>query len=148
MVVNVLVKSISKGRNKITPVPYDIPSDIGTAEELIKEMVRESLEQYRERMQSNGDGGNVLSEQQEALEERAVSGKVVYGAYSHRKPPDEEEAVRNALDAFGDGVIAIFIDGRQIENLTDSVTLREGSEVMFVKLTALSASCLLLDWMA
>lgn len=148
MVVNVLVKSISKGRNKITPVPYDIPSDIGTAEELIKEMVKESLERYRKRMQGNGDGGNVLSEQPAVLEERAMSGKVVYEVYSHRKPPDEEEAVRNAVDAFGDRVIAIFIDGKKIENLTDCVTLREGSEVMFVKLTALSASCLLLDWMS
>ncbi|MDE6847508.1 MAG: hypothetical protein K2J99_17310 [Lachnospiraceae bacterium] len=146
MVVNVLVKSVSKDRNKITPVPYDIPADISTAGDLLNEMVKVCLEQYRKRVQSKG--GNDLLKQVETLEERAMSGKVVYGVYSGRKPPDEVEAVENAKDAFEDGVTAIFVDGKRIENLTDQVMLREGSEVMFVKLTALSGSCLLLDWMS
>lgn len=147
MVVNVLVKSISKGANKLFPVPYDLPANINTVEELLRETVKVCLMQYRARMQGREDGAPILIRKGASLEERAVSGKVVYGVYSHRQPPDEAEAVRNALDAFEDGVITIFIDGRKMENLTDKVALREGSEVMFVKLTALSVSCLLVDWM-
>lgn len=148
MVVNVLVKSISKGANKLSPVPYDLPVNINTVEELLRETVKVCLMHYWERMQSREDDSVISLRKEASLEERAVSGKVVYGVYSHRQPPDEAEAVRNALDAFEDGVIAIFIDGRKMENLTDRVALREGSEVMFVKLTALSASCLLVDWIS
>lgn len=147
MVVNVVVKSISKGANKLSPVPYDLPANINTVEELIRKTAKVCLMQYRARMQGREDGDPILIRKGASLEECAVSGKVVYGVYSYRQPPDEAEAVRNARDAFGDGVIAIFIDGKKMENLTDRVALREGSEVMFVKLTALSASCLLVDWM-
>lgn len=148
MVVNVVVKSISKGANKLSPVPYDLPANINTVEELIRETAKVCLMQYRARMQGREDGGVISISKDASLEERAVSGKVVYGVYSHRQPPDVAEAVRNARDAFGDGVIAIFIDGKKMENLTDRVALREGSEVMFVKLTALSVSCLLVDWIS
>lgn len=147
MVVNVLVKSISKGANKLSSVSYELPVNINTVEELIRETVKVCLMQYRERMQGREDDSDISVRKEVSIEERAVSGKVVYGVYSHRQPPDETEAVRNALDAFGDGVIAIFIDGRKMENLADRVMIREGSEVMFVKLTALSGSCLLVDWM-
>ncbi|MDE7186964.1 MAG: hypothetical protein K2O13_05600, partial [Lachnospiraceae bacterium] len=74
-------------------------------------------------------------------------GEEPYGMYTDRKAPDEADAVRNALDAFRDGVTAVFVDGKKKDNLTDQVTLREGSEVMFVKLTSLSSSLMLLDWM-
>lgn len=138
MKVHILVKSIAAGRNKIMPKAYDYPPDIQNVEDLIRETVGICLHEFEERR--NGVRNM-------PLEEQAASGKVVYGMYSERKPPDREEAVKNAAEAFWDGTVAIFVDGKKMETLTQEAGLREGSQVVFVKLTPLSASCMLLDWM-
>ncbi len=141
MKVDIIVKSIAEGRNGLAPCRYDYPPYVSSGEELIRETVKICLGRYRERMEGNERGDAV------SLADRAAAGKAVYGLYSNRKPPDAEEAVRNALEAFKDGTIAVFVDGKELESLTEKTGLKEGSEVVFVKLTALSASCMLLDWM-
>ncbi len=143
MIVNILVKSISKGAGQIAPLQYDLPAGINTVELLIAETVRECLKRYRERTCAGQTGNTTIK----STEIQALSGKIVYGMYADRKAPDEADAVRNALDAFRDGVTAVFVDGKKKDKLTDQITLREGSEVMFVKLTSLSSSLMLLDWM-
>ena len=141
MEVNVLVKSIADGRNGLAPCRYDYPPQIHSGNDLIRETVKICLHRYRERMAGGGQTKTL------SLKEQAASGKVVYGLYSNRKPPDEAEAVQNALEAFEDGTIAVFVDGKELESLTEKIELRDGSEAVFLKLTALSASCMLLDWM-
>lgn len=157
MTVNILVKSISKGAGSIAPLQYDLPAGINTVEMLIAETVRECLRRYRERTCAGQAGDATIKSAENrsgvplpngvSIEDQALSGKIVYGVYSDRKAPDEADAVRNALDAFCDGVTAVFIDGKKTDDLSDQVMLREGSEVMFVRLTPLSASLMLLDWM-
>ncbi len=141
MKVNVLVKSITNSRNGLVPYRYDYPPQIQNGKDLIRETVKICLRRYRERMTGEGQ------EETPSLKELAASGKVVYGLYSNRKPPDETEAVQNALEAFEEGTIAVFVDGNELESLTEEIELKEGSEAVFVKLTALSASCILPDWM-
>lgn len=137
--VKVLRKSIADGRNRLLPEIYDYPSGIGTVKELIQETVKICLHQYEERKNGQSERGS--------LEEQAASGKVVYGMYSQRKPPKEKDAVQNAWESFEDGTVAVFVDGKKMEALTEEAGLHEGSEVIFVKLAALSADCILLDWM-
>ena len=51
---------------------------------------------------------------------------------------DTEKAVRNALQSFEDGIFRIFADGKELESLQEPVSLQEGSELTFVRLTMLA----------
>ena len=140
MKISILVKSISKGEAQLAPTVYEYPSGIDNAKEFIEETVRICLRQYKERIAQKGYDSAV------SLEDRAASGKVIYEPFSKRKPPGEEAAVKNALEAFEDGTVALFVDGKRMESLTDKTEIREGSEAVFVKLTPLSAYYGLYEW--
>ena len=68
----------------------------------------------------------------------AVSGKVAYGDSVNDKKADEEAAVRNALQCFDDGMVALFADGVRYTKQDEVIPLKEQSEVTFVRLVFLA----------
>ena len=92
------------------------------------------------RLFSNEDGQNrTLNEQfEEHLENSAASGKVAYGDPMDGRKADEEKAVKNALQCFDDGMVALFADGIRYTDRQEKMALKEQSEVTFIRLTFLA----------
>lgn len=50
---------------------------------------------------------------------------------------DHREATRAVIEAFGDGLILIFVDGEKLEKFDDPLELTDDSQVSFVRLSSL-----------
>ena len=50
----------------------------------------------------------------------------------------EKKAIETALQAFEDGLVAVFVDGTRYENTADALELTGDETVTFVKLTMLT----------
>lgn len=72
------------------------------------------------------------------ISQGAATGKVDSGGRGLIQEVDADLAVETALEAFGDGLYFVFIDGSQQSGLDAAVTLRENSTVTFVRLVALA----------
>lgn len=68
----------------------------------------------------------------------AVAGKISYGEAMDDRKADMEAAVKNALQCFEDGMIALFADGVRYTKLDEQIPLKEQSEVTFVRLVFLA----------
>ena len=82
-------------------------------------------------------------ELQAVLEEKAQTGKVAYTAWQEefqreKHRADEKKAVRDVLQAFEDGIIAVFVDGVRYTDTAQQLCLTPESEATFMRLTFLA----------
>ena len=68
----------------------------------------------------------------------AASGKVSYGEPMDDRKADPEAAVKNALQCFDDGMVALFADGVRYTKKEEMIPLKDRSEVTFVRLVFLA----------
>jgi hypothetical protein len=76
----------------------------------------------------------------EQIQRGSVQGKVAPAPWAVRQgpPPDQEEAVQAALQAFEDRLYLVVIDEKPREDLDELVVLRSGSRIAFLMLSMLS----------
>ncbi|MES2462028.1 MAG: hypothetical protein V4671_15700 [Armatimonadota bacterium] len=122
-------------------MPLPPPSNEGAAtlRGLIVGVVREEVAAFRERQEQR----QVLQALTPVQIEAGVArGKVDMGGRGADgftvQEVSEDAAVGAALQAFEDGLYFVFIDDAQKERLDDSVTLRQGSRVTFLRLVSLA----------
>lgn len=139
MKIQINVKGVSRRRAAIAQISRDYPDGGMTAEAFLGETVRQTLRDYDKRREEDAlmrlfspDSAG------EAVEDMAVSGKVSYGALGDERRADPDKAVENALQCFDDGIVALFADGVRYTKREDELPLRDGSEVTFIRLTALA----------
>ena len=135
MELNVNVKSVSGKKNRITTIPVTYSRDEMTVRELIEETVLYSVSDYNKRRES-GELLRALLPQE--IEDRAAEGKVSFGVIYGEKNADPKKAADDALQAFSDGVAAVFADERRLESLDEILNLREIKSLTFVKLVMLA----------
>lgn len=70
----------------------------------------------------------------------APSGKVGFGSVYNSQMPDVEKAIATALQAFEDGLFALFIDDVQYQQLNTTFDLHEHSIITFIRLVFLAGS--------
>ena len=87
------------------------------------------------RLFSREQGGEPIEEQ---LEDMAASGKVSYGETMDDRKADPEAAVKNAVQCFEDGMVALFADGVRYTKKDEPIPLKDQSEVTFVRLVFLA----------
>lgn len=142
----VLVNQKSIGRNKkikTVPLEYqDAPADVYA---LIEETVRMMVSEFTERMKRSE---TPLSEEQ--IRDLAEIGRVSFGIVYNDKAPDVEAAVKTAILAYRDGLVAIFLNDELIEVPSEQpmpteeelrrtkIELKEGDRLSFVRLTMLA----------
>jgi hypothetical protein len=74
---------------------------------------------------------------EDELELALASGRANFGlAEEDSPPPDESFAVRTAFEAFGDGLVLMFVDGRRISDLDESLDISDDSDIRFQRLSA------------
>ncbi len=68
------------------------------------------------------------------------TGKIGFGSIYNQKKANLQKAQQNAIQAFEDGMFAVFYNDEQIENLTRIVDLNLQYTFTFIRLTFLSGS--------
>ena len=135
MQIRINVKGASRRKAAIVHQVRDYPDGPMTVEEFLTETVRQNVREYNEKK----DAGEILRLfSAETLDDKAESGKVVYGAPMDDRKADEGKAIANALQCFDDGMVALFADGVRYNGRSERIDLRDRSEVTFIRLTFLA----------
>jgi hypothetical protein len=106
-----------------------------TLGELISEVVRDEVRQFRDR-QAENRLLRILTPA--AIAEGVERGKITSGGSEIDQPVDTEDAVATALEAFGDGFYFVFVDDQQIEDLEQTITVAPTSTLLFIRLMPLA----------
>ena len=133
--MKVNVKHIGKLRNSIEEMDMMLEKTPNTVAELIEETVKFCVNQYNERHE-NKEVLKVLSKQD--IEDLAIGGKVTFGIHYGEGIPKLSQAIENAKQSFQDGIVVIFIDGIEKQNLDDTIDMGDNTSVTFVQMTMLS----------
>lgn len=124
-----MLKSASKTRG-IEPICYDIKEDTNSLQSLITQLVYTEIDRYEK------DQFHVLS--QKDLDDMVMAGKISFGFKYKKDHIDKNHALNVALQAFKDGLFAVFVDGKEIDDLSDELYLGENKTVTFIRLTMLT----------
>jgi hypothetical protein len=130
----VRVKAAGKRRDMLEKQSRTVPGDTDRPEKLIELLVRENVRAYNAKT-VNAPFFHYLSRQE--LEDGEHRGKIGFGNRGNEKGQDEEEAVRNALQCFTDGLYRVLVN--ETEALPGNpVSLKEGDTLTFIRLVMLA----------
>lgn len=123
-----------KNREAVEPVAFELPEKPGTVRELIESLVRLGVQEYNARK----DEGQILPYlTKEEIQDKASAGKVSFGLRGG-EDADEESAVENAIQCFGDGIFRVFADDEELEKLEQAIPWTEETVFTFVRLAMLA----------
>lgn len=74
------------------------------------------------------------------LNTQATQGKIGFNAIYNSNLGSQEKAVQDALQAFEDGLFAVFIDEEPLDDLTSTLSIRPETIFTFIRLTFLTGS--------
>ncbi len=129
------VKHLGKRKNTIDTIPYEVEKKPETISDLIEEVVKVCVREYKSR-QENAELLQVLFKKE--IEDKAAGGKLSFGKNYGTGTPELNAAIANAKQAFLDGIVVIFIDGREQASLEEKADISEESSITFVRMTMLS----------
>lgn len=135
MTIFVAVKHLKHIAKAVTSIPFTLSAEPHTVRELIAFCVRTCVASYRARPRTPELSAPLDPETYEGM--RRI-GKFAFGLLGDDKEIDEEQAIDTATEAFSDGLVRIFLDGAELTELDATVPVREGSSLVFVRLTMLS----------
>lgn len=135
MQIYIYVKQLGKRRNVVDKKTIRLDQIPGNTATLIAGIVALQVQEYNRRLEQNELLRYLTDEE---IESKAATGKINFGVNYNGMPADVEKAVCNALQSFEDGIFRVFADGKELESLEEPVLLKEGSELMFVRLTMLA----------
>jgi hypothetical protein len=112
----------------------NVPDDTDRPEQLIECLVRKNVRAYNARA-VDAPFFRYLSQQE--MEDGKHTGRIAFGDRKNEKDQDEEEAVRNALQCFADGLYRILVN--EDEALPGApFSLKDGDTVTFIRLVMLA----------
>lgn len=135
MEMKVNVKSVSGKRNRITTVSVHYSREILSVRELIEETVIYCVNEYNSRMENTELMSALLPAE---IADKAAQGKISFGTIYGENHPDLQKAQADALEAFSDGVVAVFADDRRLEDEEEILDLTQITSLTFIKLVMLA----------
>lgn len=108
--------------------------------ELLEQLVTQQIEEYNSKTVEKEDEDSVKLPQDMYLPILTDTGKVGFGSIYNEKKADLQKAQETAIQAFEDGMYAVFYGDDQLENLTDHIKLSESKPFTFIRLTFLAGS--------
>lgn len=114
--------------------------DIGnypTAEKLITAIVYQQVNEYNSKP-TNINLVPFLTD--DAVADQMSTGKISFGSIYNDTKADVSKAVSVALQAFKDGMFALFINEDEISDLSNEITINQTTPITFVRLTFLAGS--------
>ena len=143
MELSVQIKQAGKRANKITTAKLFLKETPTTIRELLTSTVKANLNIHKEKIKQletfeNGDLDYVILYTQDEIEQKARAGRIDFDFLKSSADVSEKKAVESALQAFEDGLIALFIDDTRYEDIDDKIELSGNETLTFVKLTMLT----------
>ena len=133
MKIIINVKGLSR-KKVIHQEEVELINKVYTTKDLITELVKINVEKFNKKI----DDKNILSIMtNEYIAEAARSGKIGDEVHGDKKA-NLEKALDTAYLAFEDGLYCIFINDEQSEKLDDSLNLKDGDILTFIRLTMLA----------
>lgn len=133
--MKVNIKGITKGKGKIDTVTIPCEEELSTVRELLTYMVRYCVREYNSRKE-NSELLKILGK--EEISNQSATGKIGFGVNYGDKKPKLDEAIENALQCYEDGIVVLFADGNKTETLDEEITVKDDTELTFIRLTMLA----------
>ncbi len=135
MKIKVNLKSIGKRRSTVQSYEYEIIGRPSSVRELILAVTERGVSDYNKKRESQE---LLCCLTKEEMEDRAVTGKISFGFHYGEKGAELEEARENAIQCFEDGIYRVFMDGRPLESLDETICITENQVFTFVRMTMLA----------
>ena len=133
MKIIVNVKGLSR-KKVIHQEELELKDKISTTKDLITELVKINVEKFNKKI----DEKDILSIMtNENIAKAARIGKIGDEVHGDKKA-NLEKALDTAYLSFEDGLYCIFINNKQSEKLDDSLNLKDGDIITFIRLTMLA----------
>ena len=135
MKIYIKIKAIGKKRPILDNIPMEIPDGISTLRGFLEAVVHNEVSRYNRKETGAQIIPFLTSEEVEA---QAETGKVGFGRIYSDKKADPQKAVENAIQCWQDGMVRIFCNDTELENLDDTIRICEGDCFVFIRLTFLA----------
>ena len=135
MQIYINMKTAGSRKPALAKTPYEIPDSVSSVKELLESLVKIEVERYNRK---NADDTLVKYLTETQIEEQAATGKVSFGSVYSDKKADLEQAVGNALQCYQDGLVRVFRNGQELEQLDEKVLFVAGDEITLIRLTFLA----------
>lgn len=131
----ITLKQLGRKKDVIGREPLEVESPPSTAAALIAGIVSLQVRKHNSRPHEASLLPYLTTEE---IDRQAATGKVSFGVDYNGKPANEAQAIRQAFQAFEDGIFRFFINDSEIENLDTPLSLQEGDRLIFIRLTMLA----------
>lgn len=135
MLIYINVKSAGSRKNFIKKEEMILDIIPETLEGLIKEIVTKNVIEYNNKVQSKTIIEYLTDED---IRNRIKVGKVSFGEIYNEGEADLAKAIEVALLAHRDGIYRVFIGDEEVKELNESLNIKEGDILTFIRLTMLS----------
>ena len=142
MEIKVTVKQLGKKHPVLAEQKLDIGynDDNISLENLLELVVQQQVEVFNAKSFELEDEDYSKAPTENYLNILTDTGKVGFGSIYNQKNADLQKAQENALQAFEDGMFAVFYGDEQIENISQSINLSLHHTFTFIRLTFLAGS--------
>lgn len=142
MEIKVTVKQLGKKHPVLSEQKIEIAykdSNI-SLENLLKLIVQQQVDAFNAKSFELEDEDCGKIPQDSYLNILTDTGKVGFGSIYNLKKADVQKAQENAIQAFEDGMFAVFYNDEQLEDLTQTIDLSLQHPFTFIRLTFLAGS--------
>ncbi|MCI3936531.1 hypothetical protein MQX03_04930 [Chryseobacterium aahli] len=142
MEIKVIVKQLGKKHPVLAEQKLDIDyNEVNISlENLLKLVVQQQVEVFNAKSFELEDEDYAKIPTENYLNILTDTGKIGFGSIYNQKKADLQKAQENALQAFEDGMFAVFYNDEQLENISQNINLNLDHTFTFIRLTFLAGS--------
>lgn len=142
MEIKVTVKQLGRKHPVLSEqkIEIDFEDSIITLENLLMLIVQQQVEEFNAKSFELEDEGYSKIPTDNYLNILTDTGKAGFGSIYNLKKADLTKAQENAIQAFEDGMFAVFYNDEQLEALTQSIDLNSQYPFTFIRLAFLAGS--------
>ncbi|AZB00358.1 hypothetical protein EG359_12325 [Chryseobacterium joostei] len=142
MEIKVTVKQLGKKHPVLSEQNIEIAYEEAniTLENLLKLIVQQQVDEFNAKSFEQEDEDYTKIPQNNYLNLLTDTGKVGFGSIYNLKKADLPKAQENAIQAFEDGMFAVFYNEEELESLTQTIDLELKHTFTFIRLSFLAGS--------
>lgn len=142
MEIKVTVKQLGKKHPVLSEQKIEIAYDGNqiSLENLLKLIVQQQVEVFNDKSFELEEDDYSKIPHESYLNILTDTGKIGFESIYNLKKADLQKAQENAVQAFEDGIFAVFYHDEQLKNLNQSIDLSLGHSFTFIRLTFLAGS--------
>ncbi|HCA05603.1 hypothetical protein [Chryseobacterium sp.] len=142
MEIKVTVKQLGKKHPVLSEQKLEIMYDDSriSLDDLLQLIVQQQVEAFNAQSFELEDTDYTKIPSENYLNILTDTGKAGFGSIYNEKKANLQKAKENAIQAFEDGMFAVFYNDEQLENLSETIDLSLQQTFTFIRLTFLAGS--------